>query len=702
MQNDLLMGTKYEDTELVAKITNCESEAASGFDPFFREIMQNFKRLSGYIFSEADLKKLTKEQRPKFVYNYLLPIVLQLMGNFVNNQSKIEAQPRTLGDVKMSNIMSDIIDYAHYTANDLFGEMNKAYANAIIGRVGWIVQDWRFDKDPEGMVDIQSYDPFRLMWDNVYTDRKLSKCKWIIERAWYTPEEICNIYALEKSDLYEEIMAKAKLFLGTDSQRTEKIITYMERVFGASFNYQGKRQGYDSVTAITGTTLYNNAQYYDTMKGLFKVIEFHERRSEKIKSIYDHYNNKWFDVSKAIDLSKDGKKFNNDKLQRIREVYGNPIVRDNVVNQLYVTAACPGMNIVLNESAYPIQNGNFKYTPIFCFDFGQDSLDWKSYIDHIIDPIMKLIRRENTIETYLLRATNGGYTAEESAFTSKTGADLKEGFLQNKIGGLKIVADGKLGAVRENTLPKLPAGLAEDSERSKQMIKEITGITGNSMGQAQTGRENARLFQQRVAQTDIMQSFIQDKAIMQLVTIGENTKDNLIKYLGKERAFRITNDETDPYWLQLNGDAIQKLFLDKNGDVTRQESVQGTLSAGKYDITLSKAPFGDAAKDKEFQATMIIAQELGKLNPAYIDPRIIIKSSRSRYKDEWIQRIQKVDKEAEQQAQQAGKVQEQAQNMDLQEKQGKIEKQQIENTENKNGLMVDELIKDAVGSAMGY
>ena len=157
-QNDIRMGTKYERIGKVADVANAEWQTSQHFRNWFQEMIQNYKRVAGYIYSAADLAKLNLEERPKFIYNLLLPIILQLSGNFINNQSKVESIPRTAGDFKMNIIMSDLLDYAHYTANTLKRELSMAFVHAIIGRVGWIAQDWSHQNDPEGMMEISCWD----------------------------------------------------------------------------------------------------------------------------------------------------------------------------------------------------------------------------------------------------------------------------------------------------------------------------------------------------------------------------------------------------------------------------------------------------------------------------------------------------------------------------------------------------------------
>ena len=210
----------------------------------------------------------------------------------------------------MSIIMTDLLDYVHYTANDLRRELATAFVNAIIGRVGWVAQDWSVRNDPQGMMDIASWDPFRVMWELGFSRRNMKDCNYIVNRGWYSPEEIRSMYAMNDDEIWDEITEKAKLYMGTGRERNRKLIPYIERTFGQFFSsYKGSEQGYDEITTQLDGMLYNNGNYFDGAAGLFKIIEFHERRNDRYWTIYDSSTGRKYDITKAIDGTKDCKKY---------------------------------------------------------------------------------------------------------------------------------------------------------------------------------------------------------------------------------------------------------------------------------------------------------------------------------------------------------------------------------------------------------
>lgn len=702
--NDMLMQTPFEDTERISNVCFAEWGLSTNYRVYFQEMLQNYKRVAGYIYSAADLAKLNLEERPKFVYNLLLPIILQLSGNFINNQSRVEAIPRTPGDFKMSLIMTDMLDYVHYTANDLMREMAMAFTCAIIGRVGWVAQDWSYTRDPEGMLDIVSWDPFRVMNELGFTRRNMKDCNFIVNRGWYSPEEIKNMYAMNDDDLWEEIDEKAKLYLGTSTQRNNKLVTYIERTFGPYLNaYKGDEQGYDEVTVLLDGMLYNNGNYFDGGAGLFKVIEFHERRQEKIWTIYDPYTGRKFDITSAIDASKDGKKYDQEKLTIIKEKLLQrgiePVVNREIINQIFQTAVCPAFNLKLYEAPYAVQNGNFKLTPIFCFDFGMDSMDWKSYVDHMIDPVSSFNLEMNTLQTYLMKTSHGNLWAEEGAF-----GEHEDSILENKIGDIKYVKAGYWEKWKKDVPPTLPVGLLQMSQLKKELVKEVTGVRDNALGTRESSGESGKVFNARVQQSDVLQTHIQDGTISQMKMIGENTKDNLIHYLEPGRVIRITQDETNPYWLEIYGDAIKKLFLDKETGELRDdqtEYISGNFKAGKYDIMISKAPFGEQAKEREFAEMSVLTEVAVKIGrPDLVNFQYLVEQSRLRKKEEWIQFIKMVDQNKTELTQQAMAAQGQQNKINAVQANLEMKDKALELSEKHKQVQTEELMRDSVRMAL--
>ncbi len=634
--NNLLMGTKNENVDLISYVTGRENDYQKEFTNYFKESLQNYKRVAGYIYSKADLAKLNEEERPSHVYNLLLPKIMNLAGSFLDNQSKVEADPRTPGDFGMANILTDLLDYVHYTANDLPTIMTAAYLCSTIGRVGWVYGDYSYEKDREGVFTIQIYDPFRLMWNTATPIKEFRKCDTIIDRAWYSLEEILTLFANDDQDKYDEIMEKGKMYFGEDPQ-THNVLNPIERITGNDISYPGEDQGYDSVTRMIDNFVYNNQNYFDSYRNLFKVTEVHYRKVEKVLQLWDYRTAQWYNISKAVNLSKDGRKYDTAKMEMVRAAFPDSKIINTSQLTTWQSAVCPALNMVLHDEPYTVQNGYMKPIPIFCFDFGMDSMDWKSYVDHLADPVASFNVDMNTMQTYFMKVASGETWYEEGALGKH-----EDEFKENKIGAVKPVEPGGLAKIKRLDPPKLPSGLTQLNQFKMGMINDISAIGLNAMGQRETSHEPAAAIRQRIAQTDLMQAYVQNNAVNALLILGRNTLDYTLAYFTPGRIIKITRDETNPYWLEINEDAIRKITYSRQGEFLGEEIIPGNVKNTQVDIILSKAPFGQNQKLQEFQMMMTIAEFLSKLNPQLVNPELLVKSAPLKNRDEWLAYIRSV------------------------------------------------------------
>ena len=710
MRSGLMLGTKHEDIKLLAHIENAEYSTAQSMSVYFRESYQNYRLANGHIYSSADLDKLELEKRPAFVYNLFRPILLQLAGNFKSNMGKVEALPRTPGDFKMANITNDLLDYALMTANNVEYQLVMSYINAIIGRIGWIYGDWRYDLDPDGMYWLENYNPFRVLFDTSYATRNTKKWDWIIDRGFYSVEEIRNIFSANDMDLWDEITEKAKIMMGDSDVKNRQILSMMERITGMQVQYKGKDTGYDEFDAAFTQLNYGNTEYYNSNTGKFKVIDFHERRSEQV-FVASLQNGDEFDITGHVNslVKKAKESFGSGYRNAIVEIrdrmiagnFGEPTIERRVINQMYQTAVCPSLNLILSDEPYTVQNGNFKLIPVFCFEMGQDILDWKSYIDDITDPVRGVNLDLNTIQTYLMKTAQGETWYEEDAL-----GEFEDDFKSNKINAYKKVKERAIsgGKIKKIFPPALPPGLANFASIREDLVKKVSGIRDNAMGTAENSSESGKLFGQRVAQSDLLQIIPQDNAISQMKLIGENCADNLFHYLTPGRVIRIVSDETNPYWVQINGETINKLFFDKEGNPKGGEEIPGKLTESKYDIVISQVPYGQTAKDRQAQELMMLTEVALKIDrPDYVKFDYFVKSSMLKNKEEWLTHIQSVDQNmaamAEQQKAEQEKIKQlgEAKEMaNIQKDKFDLESKGIDNINKKRELDTDVALENAI------
>jgi len=624
----------YENIELINRIMQTEQQLNVMFSTFYSEILDNYNKVAGDILSNADLQKLKSQGRPDYMYNLYRPFVNSVLGNFKNIMPSVDFLPKTPDDQQYVNTLKGVNDFLFYQANNLEYEVAKAFCSMLIGRIGWLVQDFCYSDDyPEGYPKLRFYDMFKIKFDPSTTRRDLSDCNYISDSSFMSPEDIVRVYARNNEELENIIIEKSKTILGltTDEKRKNSLITWAERILQSiGIDYKGEKRGFDTDNS-------SMRDWTDQKNGTFKVIDYYERRWVKTMKIFDYATGQTVDVTNAVKaddtatIAKDytnTKWYDNEKLQVLKQSFIQPEITVHDVEQIYQSSVCPALNISLYDAPADLQNGNFKFTPIFGYDQHPDILETKCLIDDIKDSIRSANLRRNTMLTYLMRASHGGYIAEESALK-----ELKEEFVRSLgvPGSVSLVKDGTLqrGTIQQKQVAQFPASLDRFASEELENAQFISGVNNNNMGRPDTSKESGILYNARVEQGNLMQEPINDNAQSALQILAKNNIAFIRKYWKEPMVIRILEDKTRPYWVYLNQRTISGVLND--------------VSKGKYDVILSATPFGKQAKEREFQKLLMLNQQLAQVNPAYVDIRAVIKASGSPYIDEMLARIDMID-----------------------------------------------------------
>jgi hypothetical protein len=692
-QYGYVSGSKYEDVEAVSRIGTAEMKLSGDFDVFHKEVLQNFYRLAGHIYSSADLQKLAIENRPDFEWNLFLPIILSIVGNFKQNIPGLDITGITQDDHRGAKLQDQLMKFYLHQANRIEYEFAIAFLYAIVGRIGWLKTSYDSQKDADGMVNVSWYDPLRLKFDTNWQRRDTSDMRFMSDGGWYDPEEIIQLFAKRKPDLREEIYEKGLMIAGESTIRKGKLkrmlITWAERFLNASIQYGGRKQGYDNTV---DNIRYGYSGTWYNGDGRFKVIDFYEKRLLPTMSIIDMATGEEKDVTEEVKSPKENRFsnrwFDQEKLQLQREQMIEPQVTQEWTEVIWQTSVVPGMNLVLHDAEQKFQNKQFKFLPVLCYDFHPEILETKSIMDHIIDPVSSYNMRRNTILTYVMRAAHGGYMAEENAV-----AGFEDDFESNEIGGLKKVRDGALAQKRIvpiNPAP-YPEALKIEAESEKEDINMISASTPNVRGREESKSESGKLFDSRVAQADIMQEWISENAQATLELVGKNLISLGQRFLTMPRTILILGDESDPQWLMLNQYYLGKIMNDP--------------TYGKYNISISKAPYGRFAQDREFQTNMQMAEWLANFDPQLVPIKVILESSPLRNKKEWISHLEMVtgDLSAQMEFMKQQQELEQQQiskqtHMELMQQMVQLEKTQLENYQLADQIVNENLYSNTINA----
>lgn len=619
-------GTKFENMDTITNISFAALNLEDKFQDYENGVWENFELAVGEVYSKEDIRKIKKERRPMFPVNYFLPLLLTIMGEFIDNMPGITFGSRKPQDHHKIKTLTQLNNFLLTKANDAGFELAKALLWSLIGRHSWIKHGYDDHKYSEGMVHFEHYDKL-LRWDAEHNSRDLSKVNFICDDGWATPEEIIKGYCKNNPELREEIIQKTEMLFGESSQKRKNIlITWAERawnmIMGAS-----REQGYDA-----NQLKFDKRGEWSTESQRLRVIDWYEKKLSQSMYLYDRAGNDKYDITD--DVKKEGavgryeEWFDREKVEIVRQhfqrqTFIEPYIEETEELKVYQTSIVPAYNTVLYDDLQPVQNKKFKFTQLDCYPFHPDPLRTISLIDVAAPPVKSANLRDNTLLTMVMRMAHGGFWIEEQY------ANNIEQLKKNDISGISVLSNGAISGqgFKEKPLPHFPEAIWRVKEQAKQDLREVTVVNENAQGKSQTSNEAYKTVAQRIEQTNKAQNWINHMAQAAFMRLCEQNIDYIQHYMTQEQIINITEDASNPYWLIINQRGIDGI-------------IQNDVTTGEFDVVVDIVPFGKAAQERLYMETVDVASFLMQFDPMLVPLEEMIKLSPIKNKKPWMDKIQ--------------------------------------------------------------
>jgi hypothetical protein len=620
----------------------------AAYGAFTREQLFNANSAAGHIYREDQIKKLDLEGRPTFSYNLYRPVLNQIAGAFKSSVPGISFLPQQPDEEGLAALFEVLNNFICYQQNDLKYELSKAYLDALIMRMTFIRQDWVVSSDyPEGFVRIQHCDPLSIRIDPDTKSRTLEDCNYICDMRQLSPEKIIQIYCADDPDMAYQITDAASQVLGVSSDEKQVIRTWAERLQMLTNFYGSEWKGYDTESNENALS-----KQYELLKdGLLTTLDFYERR--QVRAMYTIDRDGTMTEITAL-VKKEGKDpkdltvppsewYDNDKLQQIRE--SHPEITDIKVKlptKIYQSSVVPILNLVLYDELQDIQSG-FRFSPVFAYDWHPSLLETKGVVDDMKDPTRSFSERSNSMLTLMQTYSQGGWLVSDKAIQG-----YEADWAENRTGMTRKVKDAYWGKTKQVEPPPFPVGYDNMRKEDAELIKQITGSTDSSRGITAESGESGKLFQARVQQSDIMQTWTSDNAQAALKQIAKNNVAFIQKYYTRHDTLMLLNSVLP------EGTSQQGKYSMMEINKPTAQGILNDTSAGTFEIQFSPVPFGDTAKQNAYMTLVGINQILGKIDPKLMDIEGMVKNAPITLgKESLVEHVTGVLNQAKQQAKQA-------------------------------------------------
>jgi hypothetical protein len=576
----------------VQKIQESWSILRTKFSPLQVEALRNYRYVIGDQIDPEVKKMLREEHRPAMIFNLIQPIVLYMAGTLSSNKQAMKASPIRFGDELLAELHSVLVsDYA-MEGCDGYEEIVKASIDAVIAKVGWLNNHWSTRETAEGKWITSSFDPLMIMWDPDARQEDQSDWRYLAVSAMYAAEEIIAIHQ-------EDIDPEMKDYIRREASRMEgayrKIgtpIGWLDRVFSAVREVWDSLRGAEHLRDEKAGLI---SEFFDGRSGLYRVIEWHEKRTIVKKWIYSPMTRQQIPIPE--DLYD-----NPEAIAQLVAKVPEGRVKDIQQEQLWIVVVCPTLlpDRVILEKPYTVQNKGFQHKPIFCYSFHPDLVQTASVVDALIGIQDSFNQRRMTMLEYIMDTVNPRIEApvesiepeDMDAWKSKERGVIR--FFKPQ-GGLKPEP-------RTPTVDK--AALQGFIEEDRDLVQKTAGVSPNSQGYKESNNEPASLYAQRVKQGEIMMSFLNSHILRTMRSVFRYCDASLQQFLTMPRMVRLLSEppagmpgvvpvkqgEQDAYWLRVNWPTIDKVMND--------------VTEGEYDFKADFTQLGETARQIKFAEAM--------------------------------------------------------------------------------------------------
>jgi len=591
---------KIRDDDTVYDMMRMYNNLSSQFEPLHAEMTKNYDFTVGELQWEKEVKeKLKEERRPANSYNLIRTILNVIIAIELQNRKQMIAKPKGEGDNELAQVVTEVM--LHYLRNTNFDyHRTKVFLDSIVAKFGVYHVGWKYDNDPLGELFVESIDPREIMFEPNYADPLWSKASYLFRKHSMTIEEILNIYALNDTELQDEILKEASAFFEKDEDKKKKWISKkLKALFSAV---------YETATGFSTTNdnLFKNyLQWWDPATGKFDILELHEQRTERRLIIYDTQTERTYDITE-ITKEENGFKFDNEKIQLIKEQYqinGEP--RIELENRRYLTTVIPTFNIKVNEQPYPFNSKYYVYIPQYCYDYHSDPLKAQSIIDDLKDPQAHFNKAQSLKLELLARYVNKGWIVDENAIDG-----FEEDWTSERIAPYRRVRAGYLNAIKPEEGQTISPDLIRDPIETQQLMKVISNADDEIRGQKSSDVKSGRHFIAKEQQQTRSFSYIFNNVDNSAKAVCELAVNFIQHYVTTQRIYRITSGK-EPYEIIVNQSQYE--YDANEGKII--EKVKNDLTIGEYDIEISNTPYSSNAKEIEYAKLIDLFEATININP---------------------------------------------------------------------------------------
>lgn len=571
----------------------------------------DFNFRDGEQWTQEERQIMWEEMRPVLTFNLTKSSIDLIMGMSEENKMVHRATPVDPTDAFLAEVLNDVIEWTR--DNEEFADEEDAALEsaAICGR-GYIGIDFVPDPDRFGEITMQEIViPVReVHFDPAARRPDISDAGYICWDRWLTKEDFKMKYPKLSKKKMDEI-TEASDSLGVPSGTPLDPYSMVD----PDIEFASDDSDYDRRLDF---------RFFDKNRNMVRVVHM------EYWEVYQRYFMWNPETNKFEELPADAKlKVVKDAF---KEEFGMEATIEALTDKRVRWLQFTGEEVLYDEVS-PLPYRGFSIVPMFAFkDVSMRTPDHFGIVRLMKDPQREINKRWSQSLNMLNQQVQPGVYAETDAFVDDRQAEQS----MKEAGAITWTNAGALtaGRIKERTVPDFPSAPMQMEQFSQDIMKKITGINPDLLGQDRGRQEPGVVVRLRQQQG------------MTLLKPLFRSFNRMKKQLFKRQLAIIMEYMPDEQFLRILGQS-DRYVIDENGNIADQQTGQVAeirdVRNLEYNISGEEAPGNMSKRMMELQ-TMMEMQAAGMPVP----PELIIEKMDVSATDKasWLQFIQQSNEQA--------------------------------------------------------
>jgi hypothetical protein len=421
------------------------------------EARDDFSFRDGDQWSTDEKQILAEELRPILTFNLTKSHVDLIMGMNEDNRVVHRATPFEPTDTFLCDVLNDLSDYVSETENFEEEEDGALESATICGR-GWCGIDFQPDPKRFGNIKLSLLDipVHEVHFDPAARRPGLEDASYIVWDRWMTQEDFKIRFPKVGAAKIENIVNDTATLSVTSDPISSDL--------GLPIS--------DSPSSDYDRPLDSDINFYDRNKSMIRIVHMEYWEYYKKFFVFNPESGSFEEVSVMPDKEMKAEFF---------ETFGEEMTIETMYDKRVKWLQFVGDEILFDDLS-PLPYAGFSVVPMFAYrDASKRSNNHYGLVRLMKDPQREVNKRWSQALNMLNQQVQPGVYAETDAFV-----DEAQALQSMKVAGdITWVNAGSLtgGKIKERTVPTFPNAPMQMEQFSQDIMKKITGINPDLLGQ---------------------------------------------------------------------------------------------------------------------------------------------------------------------------------------------------------------------------